>query len=374
MRNNIWLTFLIVSCLAGICGVRPAGAVVDTAGENKAVLEGNCVDLDRENVELLAEKARREQESVAKQVSLGDKIRQLNEANQLIESLRGQVSSLVRKNQESLRQNAVQQSVIRKAKELLDRQTEAFFQLYTSHQARLSTLRKMEPEVGVLRANNEKLAKLNAQLRVDAQGAIRKAQEIVAQKARSLIEVQSRAKRLGMTVKALEAKLIALQSGNERLKDLNTQLEAKGKQLFLKNNDIEYKFRGYDGLGKAADRLNREVVLLKKENIALKKKIAGSKNDINRERASLYREAGAAYAQTGLVDESIRAYLFSLDLDPSDPMSYYYLGLLKAKKWQDVEAVSYFKKYLALVPLAENREEVEKFMEILLGRSALAIK
>jgi hypothetical protein len=55
-------------------------------------------------------------------------------------------------------------------------------------------------------------------------------------------------------------------------------------------------------------------------------------------------------------------------------MTHYYLGLLYSKQWHDADALLHFKKYLALVPMAENRKEVEYFMTIMLNRSDLAIK
>ena len=75
-----------------------------------------------------------------------------------------------------------------------------------------------------------------------------------------------------------------------------------------------------------------------------------------------------AYTQANLYDEAIEAYEKSLTFDQNNAEAHYNLGLLYDKVKTDPEkAVLHYKKYLELKPDAEDKEEIETWIQQLSG-------
>lgn len=154
------------------------------------------------------------------------------------------------------------------------------------------------------------------------------------------------------------AEKAALEKELERTKKLNTQLEEKSKDFYVKKQDFDAMKKNLASLTKLTESMNKERMALKEEN----QKWAS-------ERAKLYEELGTAYTKAGLFDEAIDAYSKSLVYGPNNADVHYYLGLLYQKSMKNPEkAVFHFKKYLYLKPDAKNKDDVRYLIDMVLNK------
>jgi tetratricopeptide (TPR) repeat protein len=115
--------------------------------------------------------------------------------------------------------------------------------------------------------------------------------------------------------------------------------------------------------------MNKEHDALKAEHARVRDELNDLRRKLDMERASIYREVGAAYVKREFFDEAISAYLDALKLDPQDPLTHYYLGIIYSKVGQEGQSLHYLRKYLKLHPQAENREEVLYIMSFIEDQS-----
>jgi len=88
------------------------------------------------------------------------------------------------------------------------------------------------------------------------------------------------------------------------------------------------------------------------------------------EEVNNYTGAGDVYIQYNLYDKAIEEYNKAAQMDPNNAEVELRLGFL-CKRAQDrpKEAVYHFKRYLLLMPHAQNRKEVEYMIEMLSANS-----
>jgi len=190
-------------------------------------------------------------------------------------------------------------------------------------------LNKMDEEVKRVDSEKEKLAKDNEKLQVDAVSYIGLNNDL--QKDKEDLQEKAKKAREAVAFKEIE------------LKRLNQKFTAMDKKA-----------------GKEKDEKNEE---LNKEKTELAKRIKALEETLKKERGLYHYNLAVAYTEAKLLDEAIEAYKKSLEFDPGNPDAHYNLGLLYENKGDPVMAVSYYRKYLELKPNANDKEEVEGWIE-----------
>jgi len=101
-----------------------------------------------------------------------------------------------------------------------------------------------------------------------------------------------------------------------------------------------------------------------KEREELKKRIDLLEGALRKERGLYHYNLGVAYIQAELYDEAVEAYKKSLEFNPDNPEAHYNLGLLYESVRGDKERASlHYHKYLELKPDADDKDEVEAWIE-----------
>ena len=153
---------------------------------------------------------------------------------------------------------------------------------------------------------------------------------------------------------------------------INTKLQTE-KDNFQKSTDearktIENKEEGLQKQKLILERLEKKIaneakgkkVQSIKERESLHRKIGILENGIKNERALYHYNLGVAYVKAKFYDEAIDAYEKSLTFGPNNPDAHYNLGLLYGNVKDDRDkAVLHYQKYLELEPDADDKEEVE---------------
>jgi len=135
------------------------------------------------------------------------------------------------------------------------------------------------------------------------------------------------------------------------LKRNEQQLNKDKQQLMTLEKKIATQQVGVDSkLAKQKEQLESTVGLLEKT--------------LNQERALYHYNLAVAYTQSKFYDEAINAYEKSLSYNPDNPDAHYNLGLLYANiKYEPQKAIAHYQKYLELKPNAEDRDEVEDWID-----------
>ncbi len=150
------------------------------------------------------------------------------------------------------------------------------------------------------------------------------------------------------------------------LRNFNTRLEKKAKDLYLKIQDNKQMRQDFAGLNNLLEKLNKEQSILKKENDNLQRRMGRLEEISRKEKADLTRALGTAYIKAKLFPQAIGAYLQALNLNPDNAELHYNLGLLYQHSEEDTKKSLYhFKKYLELEPQAKNKKEVEFLIAVL---------
>jgi len=154
---------------------------------------------------------------------------------------------------------------------------------------------------------------------------------------------------------------------------LQRELVKVRKQLTKATKQAQRLRQDLQTTRKALDQLKQEHLLLNRNNTRLTAERAEWKQkadafDMLRQRQiALYRELGAAYLHAKLFERALQAYTASLEVDPNEPETHYYLGLLHQRL--DIEAdrsLAHFDKYLQLTsssPTSKRRQEVERLVK-----------
>jgi tetratricopeptide (TPR) repeat protein len=109
--------------------------------------------------------------------------------------------------------------------------------------------------------------------------------------------------------------------------------------------------------------INQQKIFLK-ERKELKEKARSLEATLQKERALYHYNLGVSYTQLKRYDEATEAYEKSLELDVNNADAHYNLGLLYKDVKQDPDkAIMHLSKYLELKPDAEDKEEVQGWIE-----------
>lgn len=158
----------------------------------------------------------------------------------------------------------------------------------------------------------------------------------------------------------------------------NTTLQEEAKDLHSRLTDAETllndRANELQRLQRQLEQLHRELARAKADKrkalssalTELNKKIALLETRLKQERSVYQYNLGVVYAQAQRYDDAIEAYQQSLELDPKNADAYYNLGLLYERiKGQPEKAAWHYRKYLELNPTADDREEVEHWIDML---------
>jgi len=191
-------------------------------------------------------------------------------------------------------------------------------------------------------------------------------------------KMQQEASRLEAEKVQLTRNYEALQNDAVSYVAQNTTLQEEAKDLHSRLTDAETLLRDQTNelqrLQRQLERLHREAARAKADKrkalssavTELNGKIASLEARLKQERAVHQYNLGVVYAQAERYDEAIEAYQQSLELDPKNADAYYNLGLLYERiEAQPEKAAWHYRKYLELNPTAQDREEVERWIDML---------
>ena len=101
-----------------------------------------------------------------------------------------------------------------------------------------------------------------------------------------------------------------------------------------------------------------------KEKKELESRLSALEAAMKKERALFHYNLAVAYTKSKLYDDAIEAYEKSLGLDPNNADAHYNLGLLYSDvKNNSKKAIAHYKKYLELKPDAEDRDDVQGWID-----------
>lgn len=151
---------------------------------------------------------------------------------------------------------------------------------------------------------------------------------------------------------------------NNRLTQENEELKAnlKKKEAILKEKEKQLT-----GIKEKLSSISKDS---SGNTTSLQKELSRLKKTLLRERALYNYNLGVAYSKAGMIEEAILAYEKSLEFDRNNPEAHYNLGLLYEETGYNLEkAIFHYQKYLELKPQAEDRKEVEAWIEKLKEKS-----
>lgn len=187
-------------------------------------------------------------------------------------------------------------------------------------------------------------------------------------------------KTLKQDIKNIEEEKNKMIKENDKLRDdalsyakFSTQLQ---DQLALAQTSLEEKDKTIEELNASVGAFKEEMEKMGQEMLEggtvneeitrLREKISSLEAELKDEKVLYYYNLGVAYVQAKLFNEAIEAYEKSLSFEPNNPEAYYNLGLLYENfKLEPEKAVIYYQKYLEYKPEAEDKQEVEYWIESL---------
>jgi tetratricopeptide (TPR) repeat protein len=184
--------------------------------------------------------------------------------------------------------------------------------------------------MGRLESDNNKSLAQNEKLQQDALSFVNSNSKLQQEK-------EETAKMLEAAKTLLKRKEVELNQAKQKLADLNVKISTQQE-----NTD--------SGLAKEKKDLESHVSTLE---ATLKK-----------ERALFHYNLAVAYTKSKLYDDAIESYEKSLALNPNNADAHYNLGLLYSDVKNNPEkAAKHYKKYLELKPNAEDRDEVQDWID-----------
>ena len=160
----------------------------------------------------------------------------------------------------------------------------------------------------------------------------------------------------------------------------NTKLQEASEQLQKRVTDAEEQLKEKDAelqrVEGKFEKLHKDMMAMKmekrntltKELTALTQKVASLESDLKHERSLSQYNLGVVYAQAQRDEEAMAAYQKSLAFDPKNAEAHYNLGLLYEQvTHQPDKAVWHYRQYLEQHPKAEDRDEVQRRIEKLMG-------
>lgn len=189
-------------------------------------------------------------------------------------------------------------------------------------------------------------------------------------------EMQTETKRLEEEKEKIVAEKEKLQADILSYLALNTSLEEDKKRLemaveeskrILEDKEAELQKAKLD-LERLEEKRAKQETSYKSEYQnevdELKKSIQTLEETIKKERGLYHYNLAVAYTQAKFYDDAIDAYQKSLEFDPDNPEAHYNLGLLYANfKDYPEKAIEHYRRYIELSPDAEDKEEVEAWIE-----------
>lgn len=187
-------------------------------------------------------------------------------------------------------------------------------------------------------------------------------------------------KKIKLEIKNIEEERDKMIKENDKLRDdalayakFTTQLQ---DQLALAQTNLEERDKSIAELSVSVvalkeeiEKMGREMVeggTINEEITGLKEKINSLEAELKNEKVLYYYNLGVAYVQAKLFNEAIEAYEKSLSFESNNPEAYYNLGLLYENfKLEPEKAVIYYQKYLEYKPEAEDKQEVQYWIESL---------
>ena len=153
----------------------------------------------------------------------------------------------------------------------------------------------------------------------------------------------------------------------EEAENLKSQLADAQSQEQEKTAEIEKLQDKLEKLHKEMSRVKTDRRLTAtKEFKALTDKVAEREQALKQERSLYQYNLGIVYAQAKQYDEAIESYRKSIEFNPNNADAHYNLGLLyeRVKALPD-RAVFHYRRYLELNPQAEDRDEVQQWIDML---------
>lgn len=155
-----------------------------------------------------------------------------------------------------------------------------------------------------------------------------------------------------------------LQEETEGLSTRLAEAEARVEEQTAEREKLQDKL---EQLHKQLSRTKTERRLASTKDLkALTEKVAGLEQTLKQERSLYQYNLGVVYAQATRYDDAIEAYRKSIELNPKNAEAHYNLGLLYDRvKTQSDRAAWHYRRYLELKPQAEDRDEVQQWIDML---------
>lgn len=152
-----------------------------------------------------------------------------------------------------------------------------------------------------------------------------------------------------------------LNEKEKSIKDLEQQKDIL-KEEVLRGR----KQPGLEGVLPQEDSIAQENIISEEDYNKLEDKIEELEGVLKSERKLYYYNLGTAYVKAEFFNEAIKSYEKALEIDFNNAQAHYNLGLLYENVDNDFEkAVLHYQKYLELDPQAEDKDEVEGWIEAL---------
>ena len=191
-------------------------------------------------------------------------------------------------------------------------------------------IQKIQSEMDRLESDNNKSLAQNEKLQQDALSFVNSNSKLQQEKAET-------DKMLEAAKTLLKRKEVELNQEKQKLVDLNAKISSR-------------QVNADSGLAKEKRDLEVHLSMLE---ATLKK-----------ERALFHYNLAVAYTKSKLYDDAIESYEKSLSINPNNADAHYNLGLLYSDvKNNSEKAAKHYKKYLELKPNAEDRDEVQDWID-----------
>ena len=191
-------------------------------------------------------------------------------------------------------------------------------------------------------------------------------------------KMQKEASRLETEKSQIAREYETLQNETVSYVALNTKLQEETDQLHARVTEAEGTLKDKEGelqrVQGQLEKLHKEMARLKtekrqaltKEFNDLTRKVATLSEDLKHERSLYQYNLGVVYAQAQRYDDAIAAYQKSLEFNPKNADAHYNLGLLYERvKGQSDKAAWHYRRYLEHNPQAEDRDEVQHWVDML---------
>lgn len=191
-------------------------------------------------------------------------------------------------------------------------------------------LQKNQTELSRLQEEKERITKDNDKLRSDSVSSLAINTSLQKEKEKLQEDLQNAQK--------------ILESKEGTLERVKKQLEKQERKALQENNDKHNKIIS--------------------ETNAMRKKISDLEATLQQERATYYYNLAVAYTEAKLYDEAVQAYESSLKFNPTSPDAHYNLGIIYDNIQKDQEkALLHYKRYLELKPDADDKDEVQSWID-----------